>query len=314
MTVTNNHKRTTMKRVSVFLIFNFIVLFNQVHGQTFKVQFNALVAKSDTLGQKQLLEKWEVIDKNDPELFIAYFNYYVIKSKSEIVRLGQDPMDKNGLEILDQDTTNKVPLGFINGDAYYNTKLLSKGLIWINKGIEKYPNRLDMRFGEIYMFGQMEDYESFTKKIIKTIDYSDIIKNKWTWADSKPLDNPKDFMLSAIQTYQLQLYDIDNDALLNNMKYIAESVLTYYPDHVESLSNLAIVYILQKQYDKALESLLSAEKLKPSDYIVLGNIAETYKLMGDNKNALKYYKLTLKNGDDQAKEFAKTQIKELEKK
>jgi tetratricopeptide (TPR) repeat protein len=95
------------------------------------------------------------------------------------------------------------------------------------------------------------------------------------------------------------------------MKRIAETVLKYYPDHIEGLSNLSIVFMLQKQYDKALESLLKAEKLNPKDYIVLSNIAQAYKKKGDTNNAIKYYELTIKHGDEQAKKYAQGQIDEL---
>lgn len=303
-----------MIKQTATLIFGLVLIFNQATGQTFKKQFNDLVSKNDTLGQQQLLEKWQKTDSNDPELFVAYFNYYVNKSRSEIITLGQNPKGKDVLQIMDQDTTKKEPVGFIYGDTYYNPDLLSKGFDWINKGIEKHPNRLDMRFGITYMFGQIEDYENFTKENIKTIEYSSINKNKWTWADSKPVDDPEKFLLGSIQDYQVQLYNTGNDSLLNNMKRIAETVLKYYPDHIESLSNLSIVYLIKKNYDEALEVLLKAEKLVPTDYIVLSNIAQAYKLKGDNKKAIKYYELTLKYGDEQANQYAKEQIKELEKK
>jgi len=121
-------------------------------------------------------------------------------------------------------------------------------------------------------------------------------------------------MLSAVQDYVLQLYNTENDALLDNMKRIAETVLKYYPNHIESLSNLSIVYLLKKEYDKALEPLLKAEKLDNKDYIVLSNIAQAYKLKGDYKKAIEYYEYTLKYGDDAAKKYAKSQIEELKKK
>jgi len=98
------------------------------------------------------------------------------------------------------------------------------------------------------------------------------------------------------------------------MKRIAETVLKYYPDHVESLSNLSIVFMLQKQYDMALEQLKKAEKLNQKDYIVLSNIAQAYKLKGNKKSAIKYYELTIKYGDEQTKQYAKEQIEELERK
>ena len=167
------------------------------------------------------------------------------------------------------------------GDNYYEPDLLSKGFQLISKGIEKHPNRLDMRFGKIYMFGQLEDYDKFTAEIIRVIDHSSANKNNWTWADNKPVPNPKEFMLKSIQDYQVQIYNTQNDSLLDKMRAIAEAVLNYYPDHVESLSNLSIVSMLQKQYDKALEWLLKAEKINPGDSIVLSNIAQAYKLKGD---------------------------------
>lgn len=303
-----------MKKETFIFIFSLTLIYNQANGQVFKQQFNNLVAQEDTVGQKELLEKWERTDSNDPELFVAYFNYYVIKSKNEIITLGQNPKGKDVLQIMDQDTTKMEPVGFMYSDTYYKPELLSKGFDWINKGIEKHPNRLDMRFGEIYMFGEIEDYENFTKEIIQTIEYSAINDNKWTWADSKSLEDPKEFMLSSIQNYQIQLYNTENDNLLDNMKRIAETVLKYYPDHIESLSNLSIVFMLQKQYDKALESLLKAEKLNPKDYIVLNNIAQAYKLKGNTRNAIKYYELTKKHGDEQAKKYAQEQINELKKK
>lgn len=298
----------------VIIIFCSTLILNQSHGQTFKKQFDDFVSKKDTLGQKQLLVKWENTDNNDPELFVAYFNYFVIKSKNEIITLGQNPKGNEVLQIMDQDTNKKEPVGFIYGETHYNPDLLSKGFDWINRGIEKHSNRLDMRFGKIYMFGQIEDFQNFTKEIIKTIDYSVTNENEWTWADSKPLENPKEFMLSSIQDYQVQLYNTESDDLLDNMKRIAESVLNYYPDHIESLSNLSVVYLVQKQYDNALEPLLKAEKLNSKDYIVLSNIAQAYKLKGDIKNAIEYYELTKKYGDEQAKKYAQGQIDQLKKK
>jgi tetratricopeptide (TPR) repeat protein len=302
-----------MSKIS-FLLFGLTLLFNQVSGQTFKQQFNDLLSTKDSVGQRQVLEKWEKSDRNDPELFVAYFNYYIVKSKKEIIALGQNPQGKEGFEIRNQDTTKNEPIAFMYGDTYYDSPLLSKGFEWISEGINKHPDRLDMRFGKIYMFLETKDYETFTTEIIKTIDYSNENGNKWTWTNSKPLDDPKEYMLGSIHDYQLELYKLENDELLDNMKRIAETVLKYYPDHVESLTNISIVFMIEKQYDKALENLLKAEQINNKDYIVLNNIARAYKLKGDNKNAIKYYKLMIKHGDKEAKKYAQAQIDELKKK
>jgi len=303
-----------MRRQVTAFIWGLTLLLSQTYGQDFKQQFNDLVSKEDIVGQLKLLQKWEKSKNDDPELYVAYFNHYVMKSMTQQITIGNNPKGENILQIMNTDSTKKEPVGYIYGDTFYNTKSLNNGFDYIEKGIDKYPARLDMRFGKIYMFGKTEKYEKFTQEIIKTIDYSEVIKNNWTWADNKPVDDPEKFMLSAVQDYVLQLYNTENDTLLDNMKKITETVLKYYPNHVESLSNLSIVYLLKKDYDKALESLLKAEKIDNKDSIVLSNIAQAYKLKGDNKKAIEYYELTVKYGNEEAKKYAKSQIEELNKK
>jgi tetratricopeptide (TPR) repeat protein len=134
------------------------------------------------------------------------------------------------------------------------------------------------------------------------------------WSDNKPVENPVNFMLDCVQDYVLQIYNTQDDSLLDNMMRISETILKYHPSHIKSLSNVAIVYTLKKDYDKALTKLLKAEKIDPKDYIVLSNIAHAYKLKGDKGNAIKYYELTKKYGDDQAKDYATEQLKDLKKK
>jgi tetratricopeptide (TPR) repeat protein len=303
-----------MKKRTATFILGLTLLCNQSYAQDFKQKFGDLFSKKDTIGQKELLEKWEKAKGDDPELYVAYYNYYVAKSSNDVIAVGNNPKGEKVLQIMSNDSTKKEPAGYIYGDTDYNTELLNKAFNVLDKGIEKYPTRLDMRFGKIYMLGKIENYEKFTEEIIKTIDYSAVIKNQWTWEDSKPLDDPEKVFLGSIQDYILQLYNTENDTLLDNMKMIAEAILKHYPNHIESLSNLSIVYLLKKEYDKALEPLLKAEKIDNKDYIVLNNIAQAYKLKGDSKKAIEYYELTIKYGDDGAKEHAKEEIEKLKAK
>ncbi|MBW8360636.1 MAG: tetratricopeptide repeat protein [Kaistella sp.] len=300
-----------MKLHFTLLFLALSVVTGQINSQTFKTRFAKLVSENDTVGQVKLLESWEKTDRNDPELFIAYYNYYVNKAGKEVITLGQNPKGDDVLALMDQDKTKKEPVAYMYGDIQYDPDLLSKGFSWINRGIEKHPDRLDMRFGKIYLLGQIGDYENFTTEIIRAVDHSVVNDNKWKWDDSKPYEQTSKYFLSNIQTYVIHLYNTGDDALLDNMKRIAEAVLKNYPDHIESLSNLSIVYMVQKQYSKAFEPLLKAHRLNPEDFIVLSNLGQAYKLTGDKNNAIKYYELTVKYGDEQAKRFAKEQIKEI---
>jgi len=267
---------------TITLTFFFTWLFISAAGQNFEQQFMELYHKQDTIGEAKTLTQWKSKKPNDPELYVAYFNYYVQKSMQKAIELEREDLKK----------------------AYE----------YIDKGIAMFPNRLDMRFGKIYMLSQKENYTAFTNEIITTIDYSGINKNAWLWTDDKVLKDPKQYMLKSIQDYILQLYNTGDTKLFDNIKRISESVLKYYPDNVEALLDLAIFYTMNKNYDKAIEQLLKAEKLAPTNYVVMNNIAEAYLKKGNKANAINYYQKVMKYGDASVKADAQKKIDELKKK
>jgi len=283
------------------------------YGQNDLQQFKLLSENKDTLGQRILLENWEKRSLNDPELYVAYFNYFVEKSRSEVLVIGQD-LKQNAymvLEIENQDSSKQDRVEYMYRQVSFQEFYTQKAIEWIDKGIDRFPNRLDMRFGKIYFLGLLENYEAFTEQIIQTVDYSAINQNQWLWSENCVLEQPKEMMLGSIQDYQNDLYATSQDTLLYNMQKIAEAVLKVYPDHIESLSNIGAVYFLLGQYEKALTPLLTAYQLNPKDLVVINNIAEIYNELGLNIKAEAYYRLMMKYGDKQDKKYAKEKIKEL---
>ncbi|MCB9195221.1 MAG: tetratricopeptide repeat protein [Flavobacteriales bacterium] len=269
-------------------------------------QFLKSFKEGDTTQTLNILEEWESESPEDPELFTSYFNYYFKKSQSSILSLSSQPHDGENLVAYSETDT------FYMGDAVmYDEENLKLAFEKINKGIELYPNRLDMRFGKLYVFKTVGDWENFTTELKTTIQYSGKNKNQWTWTKNEPKEDGKDFFLSCIQSYQMDLYNTYNDDLLVNMREIAEEVIKIYPEHVESWSNIGITYILSEQFDKALDSFFQAEQLDPEDTIVLNNIAHCYRLKGDKKNSIKYYKKMKEYGDQDTKDYAQKMIDEI---
>ena len=297
----------TMKRI---LIVGLGILTGTIaFGQNNYEKFKTLLADKDTVGQKNLLRDWEKKDNNDPELYTCYFNYYVQMSMNEVIRIGNDPGTGENLQIMD--STNQV-VGFMYGETTYNPKYLNLGFEVIDTGIEKFPNRLDMRFGKIHMLGQINNFDSFTDEIVKSIDYSNKNKNKWQWTLNEPVKEPKDFLLDNLQGYVNNLFSREVGQS-RNIRRIAEATLKIYPNHVVSLSNLAVSYIFENNFSKALDPLLTAEKKSPKDPIILGNIAYVYLNLNDNKKAIEYYEKVIQFGDDNAKRYAEQQLRELRK-
>jgi tetratricopeptide (TPR) repeat protein len=192
----------------------------------------------------------------------------------------------------------------------YNPKYLDPGFEIIDKGIAKFPNRLDMRFGKIHMLGQVNNYDAFTDEIVKTIDFSIKNKNKWQWTMNESVKDPKTFLLDNIQTYVNNLFDL-GDKQAKNIRRIAEVTLKNYPEHIVSLSNMGISYIFENNYSKALEPLLTAEKKAPNDPIILGNIAYVYVNLNDKRKAVEYYEKVIQFGDENDRRIAEQQLKKL---
>lgn len=279
-------------------------------SQDYQSEFEKYFQINDTISQLKVLTEWNAVNPNDPELYTSYFNYHFSKSKREILALTAEEPFGEGLVLTD--SLNQIA-GYLGGEIYYDQSELEKGLDKINQGIELYPNRLDMRFGKIYLLGHIEDWDTFTSEIIKTIQFSTKNNNDWTWTKNEKKENGEVFFLSSLQGYQVQLYETENDDLLVNMRNIAIEILKYYPNNIESLSNLSITYLLTGEYDNGIEPLLRAEKINPKDCIVLTNIAHGYKLKGDNKKAIEYYERAIKHGDQRTKDFARQQIADLKK-
>lgn len=279
-------------------------------AQNFQARFDSLFQTGDSIATRLLLQEWEEQDPQNPELFTSYFNYYFQQARQEYLAMSKAQPRGESFQI--KDSTGALA-GFLGSEIRYDAELFAKGLSKIEEGIRLYPNRLDMRFGKIYAYGQLEAWEEFSREIIRAIQYSAENKNAWTWTNDEPVAMGEEMFLSSIQDYQIQLYNTEQDSLLLKMREIAQAVLQQYPTHIESLSNLSITHILVGEYDLGLVPLKKAEELNPSDGIVLSNIAQAYKLKGDTSQALDYYQKMLKLENPQAVDFARQQIEELNK-
>jgi tetratricopeptide (TPR) repeat protein len=294
-----------MQRILTILLFT--IFSTTAIGQTYQEKFKKLFKEKDTTSTRSLLQAWEKSYPNDPELYTSAFNFYFFNSRQEVVSIEKEQGKKENFQLTDSAGNT----WFLTSNNDYNPVMLKQAFQYINKGIEKFPNRLDMRFGKCYALEQIQDYKNFTTEILKTVQYSTINKNNWLWTADKNQEDGEHFMLGAIQDYLKQLYDTENDSLLPDMIRIGEFTLQSYPDNVEILSTTSVALMLTKNYDKALIYLKHAEKLNPKDYIVLNNIAQGYKLKGDKANAIKYYELVKKYGPENAKLEAEESIRKL---
>lgn len=258
-----------------------LLLCSSVYGQSLKESFRVALDARDMVKAEEILKAWDLRDANDSELYVAYFNFFTVKS-----------------------------INNMTGD--YDKEYSQKALDYITEGVERFPTRLDMRIAKIYMLDQLKDYKSFTSEVLKLIVQSDKIKNNWKGEDFSLIDRADEMLFGAIVEFQGLLFDKSDTALYKDIIQISEEMQKYYPRNTQCLLSLSTVYITQKEYDKSLETLLKAEKIEPGNSILLYNIAYVYGVKGDKSNAKKYYELTIANIKEQEEPLRDAAQKQLD--
>lgn len=142
-----------------------------------------------------------------------------------------------------------------------------KAFNFINEGIVFFPQRLDLRFGKTYMCQMLGDVKCIKDEMLKILQFSAKENNQWLWLNDEPKGN--EFMLGILQNYQKDFWENGNFA---EMREVAEAVLNYFPDNVESLNTLAISYLIEGNWQEAEPYLKTAHQINPDDEIVNKNL------------------------------------------
>lgn len=301
------HKLSTYSFGIVFSLL-LLLLPSWASAQSRTQQFNQLLDKNDTARAQVLLTQWKKDVPGDPEWYVARYNFLVWSSMKSIVTIGSNPKGNNYMEITPTDTSVDATPQFMYADVYYQPKQVASAIACIDSAIALFPDRLDLRFGKIYLLGETQSYQAFADEIVKTIHYGATFNHNWKWTDGLAIDGGIASFNESIQSYIVQLYDTNVDSLGVQIGQIATAVLQYDPNNIENLSNLAISYMLASNYEEALKPLLKAETVDPTDAIVLSNIAFCYHRINNKEQAIAYYEKSIKYGDREMKAFSYEQI------
>lgn len=302
-------KHNNMRKFTIFVLLISVVFIG--FGQDFKTKYLELSKQKDN--DKEILkylQSWRNAQPNSAELYVAYFNYYFNKSRSEVLHLERQPGAGENLTL--KDSTGKTA-GFIYGGYQYNDSLFNLGQHYADEGIKRNPKRLDLYFGKIFTLGAIGQYDKYLSEILMVIDLSVKTNYNWIYTDDKKLDNPKDYFKGTIQGYCNELFNL-NPPQFKVIKAISEKMILYFPQDVEYYSNIGSCYAMQSDYKKGLDYYLKASKINPKDVIVLNNLAYSYEQLKDFNNAILYYDLVGKYGNADDKNYAKGKIDELKKK
>ena len=297
---------------SIVLFFILLVSFRIFAD--YKSEYDNLLSARNLEGIAALLPKWEKAEPKNPELYIAYFNYYLLKGQRSTHSLDTYKKDNsNSLALVDQ-KTNKIA-GYLNNNIWYEKEDVDKALSYLEKGLKFGKNRLDMYFGRIHILGEIGEYEKQSQKIIEVLKLGKQINHKWLWSMNEviPASESERIFLVSINDYYKALIQKSSPQSLSAVEKACVAQLKLYPKDVEVHNYLALAYIGQGKIQEALNVLLKADKLAKEDYTILFNIASCYETLKQYDKAKECYLQIKKNPNKQVQDMADQKLSELKK-
>lgn len=248
---------------------------------------------------KILLQEWEKENPKDPDLMTGWFNYFLYR-KAE---------------------TKKFE-GYMNNGQYgsysktvYDEDDLKTAISYLDKALKTNPYRMDIHFGKINSLLSAEKYKDSSKAIIDFLKVYEKNKTEWYWSNNQKFSdnnwNVEDTVLGALQDY-CQEFDYYTER--DSVKKALDQILKVFPKNVIFLNYLSYYYSSAKEYDKAIDVLLSAYKIDPDDYVIVGNLASDYEKLENYKEAEKWYLIMSKMDSEEAKAYASKGLERIKNK
>jgi tetratricopeptide (TPR) repeat protein len=278
-------------------------------NKTHKDTYLDLLNRSEFDALFRHLKKWEKENPDDPEMYIGYFNYYISRSKKEVVAVEKKGGTGSGLVITDPESGKTE--GYLNPRINFNEADVRKAISHLDAGLQKYPDRLDMHIGKVYILGEIGDFDAQKKQLAAILDRSAKNNNRWYWSDGSPLPDGKNRMLEEIQARLGNYYEAKSDIGNRYLFEISSRMIALYPGDIYGYNNIAAIYTREGKNEEALKYLKQAEAINPKDLIVINNIANLYRNTGSVDLAVHYYKKMIQLGDDETRDYAKKQIELL---
>ena len=299
-----------MKKVGSLIICTFLLI-NSIFAESKSEQFWKLMNDKKYEDIEIFLGKWEKENKKDPELYVAYFNYYLKQATQEQMHLETFlPENFNGQYIEGQNENgDKI---YIYSIIEYDDKLCNKAFEYIDKGLSYNPKRLDMYFGKAHLYYLRKDYKNQCELLKTLFNLNKKYKSKWLWSNNTPAEEiGVDFALSMHDYIGKWLYEKSADSI-QYAKELSLELIKYFPKNPIAYNDAAISCIYSNDLKSAKEYLKSAYELDTSDMIILINLAKVSKDLGEKDEAIKYYKLLEQSPDEQYSSMAKRQLEALQ--
>jgi tetratricopeptide (TPR) repeat protein len=272
-----------------------------------KESYLRLLDKKDYPALEAQLQKWMADEPNNPEVYIAYFNYHLKLAMKSGMSIDQKPKAGQTSMVITDPKTNE-PVGYLNGSTFYDDVETRKALEFLYTGLEIAPDRLDIYFGITHIKLQILDFDGAADTLLAAFKQAGVNGGKWLWSDDKPVKDGERFLLENVQDYYNTMFEDESPAALDAIEAIAKAQIEAFPGHSWAYANLATVLSWTGREDEAMALFLKAYELDPNDLVNVNNLANAYRNAGNKELAIQYYTIILNSGNKEYAEYARKML------
>lgn len=269
------------------------------NAQTYQEQFDTKMDNNDTVGMYPLIIDWRKNEPNNPETEVAIFNYFAMRAFTEIVTLNSTPPE-DGSESLEMVDSLGNVTGYLYGTPTVNDSLIQLSVKCINQGIAKYPNRLDLRLGKIYVLRESQHWDWMEEEIVSTLKQGQANKNSWYWMKNEPVEDDLNFLNSSLQEHFYVLFESGLPYGYEIIERCSKIMLEQDDANVITLSNIATCKMMKEEYTEALTYINKAYSINANDEIIINNAGFCHWKLGHPEDAKRYYVKALELAKDNA--------------
>jgi len=288
-----------------------IIIPLSLRGEDFAVQLKAMSPSSPAQDIQAFIKDSYEANQNDPAYYVASANYWWNLSLAP--NISTKPSEKGDFVVADPKTGKEV--GSMSTEGRVNPQVPENAVQLLREALKRFPNRIDIGMGLAYMLRELDKQKDCLDVLLQVLQNAEENPTELQWKNGEPLPElPNKYIPELMQGYTGSFYRLETkegDALCHSL---CEAIIHAYPDHPYAYNILAALCSANKDDQGCAKYLLIAYQKAPKDSIVILNLANTYRRLGDKKEAERYYKLVLASKpSEDIKAEAEASLREITK-
>jgi len=282
-----------------------------LRGEDFAVKLKAMSPSSPAQDIQAFIKDSYEANQNDPAYYVASANYWWNLSLEP--NISTKPSEKGDFVVADPKTGKEV--GSMSTEGRVNPQVPENAVQLLREALKRFPNRIDIGMGLAYMLRELDKQKDCLDVLLQVLHDAEKNPAELQWKSGEPLPKPPNIYIPELmQGYTGSFYRLETkegDALCHSL---CEAIIHAYPDHPYAYNIIAALCSANKDDQGCAKYLLIAYQKAPNDSIVILNLANTYRRLGDKKEAERYYKLVLASKpSEDIKAEAEASLREITK-